>query len=72
MNATKFHETALHHAARGEREDLVELLVEFGGDVNISDNLDHIPRDYTKPDSPTNLCLLQYESMLKFCMCHIL
>lgn len=62
VNATKFHETALHHAARGEREDLVELLVEFGGDVNISDNLDHIPRDYTKPDSPTNLCLLQYES----------
>ncbi|XP_056311072.1 ankyrin repeat and SOCS box protein 13a.1 isoform X1 [Danio aesculapii] len=62
VNATKFHETALHHAARAEREDLVELLVEFGGDVNISDNLDHIPRDYTKPDSPTNLCLLQYES----------
>ncbi|XP_051974901.1 ankyrin repeat and SOCS box protein 13a.1 isoform X2 [Xyrauchen texanus] len=63
VNATKFHETALHHAARAEREDLVELLVEFGGDVNISDNLDHKPRDYTKPGSPTNLSLLHYEIM---------
>ncbi|XP_051545015.1 ankyrin repeat and SOCS box protein 13-like isoform X2 [Myxocyprinus asiaticus] len=62
VNATKFHETALHHAARAEREELVELLVEFGGDVNISDNLGHKPRDYTKSGSPTNLCLLHYES----------
>ncbi len=65
MNATKFHETALHHAARVERVDLVELLVEFGGNVNISDNLGHKPRDYTKPASPANLCLRHYESMLQ-------
>lgn len=65
VNATKFHETALHHAARVERVDLVELLVEFGGNVNISDNLGHKPRDYTKPESPANLCLLHYESMLQ-------
>uniref|UniRef100_A0A671RPE2 Ankyrin repeat and SOCS box protein 13-like n=1 Tax=Sinocyclocheilus anshuiensis TaxID=1608454 RepID=A0A671RPE2_9TELE len=62
VNATKFHETALHHAARAERVDLVELLVEFGGNGNISDNLGHKPRDYTKPESSTNLCLLHYES----------
>lgn len=62
VNATKFHETALHHAARAERVDLVELLVEFGGNVNISDNLGHKPRDYTKPESPASLCLLHYES----------
>lgn len=65
VNATKFHETALHHAARAEREDLVELLVEFGGDVNISDNMNHKPRDYTKPESPAYLCLLHYESMFQ-------
>lgn len=63
VNATKFHETALHHAARAERVDLVELLVEFGGDVNITDNLGHKPRDYTKLESPASLCLLHYESM---------
>ncbi|TRY54642.1 hypothetical protein DNTS_001622 [Danionella cerebrum] len=62
VNATKFHETALHHAARAERQELVELLVEFGGDVNLSDNLNHKPRDYTKPRSPANHCLLHYES----------
>ncbi|KAK7149808.1 hypothetical protein R3I94_009198 [Phoxinus phoxinus] len=62
VNATKFHETAMHHAARAEREDLVELLVEFGGDVNISDNMGQKPRDYTKHESPANLCLLHYES----------
>uniref|UniRef100_A0A673JX64 Rab GDP dissociation inhibitor beta-like n=1 Tax=Sinocyclocheilus rhinocerous TaxID=307959 RepID=A0A673JX64_9TELE len=62
VNATKFHETALHHAARAERVDLVELLVEFGGDVNISDNLGHKPTDYTKPESPASLCLRDYES----------
>jgi len=64
VNATRFHETALHHAARAEREDLVELLVEFGGNVNISDNMGLKPRDYTKPESPANLSLLHYESML--------
>lgn len=63
MNATKFHETAMHHAARAEREDLVELLVEFGGDVNVSDNMGNKPRDYTKLGSPANGCLLHYESM---------
>uniref|UniRef100_A0A8C1Y666 Ankyrin repeat and SOCS box containing 13a, tandem duplicate 1 n=1 Tax=Cyprinus carpio TaxID=7962 RepID=A0A8C1Y666_CYPCA len=62
---------ALHHAVRAERVDLVELLVEFGGNVNISDNLGHKPRDYTKPESPTNLCLLHYERMLQSQLCRI-
>ncbi|XP_056604020.1 ankyrin repeat and SOCS box protein 13a.1 [Triplophysa dalaica] len=62
VNATKFHETAMHHAAREERGDLVELLVEFGGDVNISDNMGNKPRDYTKLGSPAYGCLLHYES----------
>lgn len=66
MNATKFHETAMHHAAREERGDLVELLVEFGGDVNITDNMGNKPRDYTKLASPAYGCLLHYESMFDF------
>lgn len=64
VNAAKFHETAMHHAARAERDDLVELLVEFGGDVNISDNVGNKPRDYTNLGSPVNRCLLHYESRL--------
>ncbi|XP_062863571.1 ankyrin repeat and SOCS box protein 13a.1 [Trichomycterus rosablanca] len=62
VNATKFHETALHHAARMGEPDLIELLVEFGGDINVRDNLGHKPIDYTIPGSSSYLCLQQYES----------
>ncbi|XP_060759667.1 ankyrin repeat and SOCS box protein 13a.1 [Neoarius graeffei] len=62
VNAIKFHETALHHAARVARTDLIKLLVEFGGDINVRDNLEHKPIDYTTPGSPSHICLQHYES----------
>lgn len=58
VNATNFHNTALHHAARAGSADLIDLLVEFGGDINASDNLNRRPLDYTAPDSPARLGLL--------------
>ncbi|KAF7693907.1 ankyrin repeat and SOCS box protein 13a.1 [Silurus meridionalis] len=62
VNATKFHETALHHAARSGRTDLIELLVEFGGDINVRDNMGRKPIDYTLPGSSSHKCLQHYES----------
>lgn len=62
MNASNFHETALHHAARVERPDLIDLLVDFGGDINVIDNLGHKPIDYTMPGSASYICLEQYQS----------
>uniref|UniRef100_A0A8C7HGR0 Uncharacterized protein n=1 Tax=Oncorhynchus kisutch TaxID=8019 RepID=A0A8C7HGR0_ONCKI len=49
VNAAKFHETALHHAARVEMVDMIELLVDFGGNVYVTDNDNKKPIDYTKP-----------------------
>lgn len=66
MNAAKFHETALHHAARVGRTDLIELLVEFGGDINVRDNMGRKPIDYTTPGSPSHICLQSYESEYTF------
>ncbi|KAM6961547.1 ankyrin repeat and SOCS box protein 13a.1 [Tautogolabrus adspersus] len=62
VNSVKFHETALHHAARVNMVDMIELLVEFGADVYASDNVGRKPVDYTTPASPTNTCLTCYES----------
>uniref|UniRef100_A0A4W4HPY9 Ankyrin repeat and SOCS box containing 13a, tandem duplicate 1 n=2 Tax=Electrophorus electricus TaxID=8005 RepID=A0A4W4HPY9_ELEEL len=62
VNAIKFHETALHHAARVGRTELIELLVEFGGDINVSDNLGRRPIDYTTPGSSAHLCLQYFEN----------
>uniref|UniRef100_A0A4W5KQL4 Ankyrin repeat and SOCS box containing 13a, tandem duplicate 1 n=1 Tax=Hucho hucho TaxID=62062 RepID=A0A4W5KQL4_9TELE len=62
VNAAKFHETALHHAARVEMVDMIELLVDFGGNVYVTDNDNKKPIDYTKPGSPTEQCLQYYES----------
>ncbi|XP_071243034.1 ankyrin repeat and SOCS box protein 13-like [Salvelinus alpinus] len=64
VNAAKFHETALHHAARVEMVDMIELLVDFGGNVYVTDNDNNKPIDYTKPGSPTEQCLQYYESTL--------
>uniref|UniRef100_A0A8C8FN66 Uncharacterized protein n=1 Tax=Oncorhynchus tshawytscha TaxID=74940 RepID=A0A8C8FN66_ONCTS len=47
VNAAKFHETALHHAARVEMVDMIELLVDFGGNVYVTDNDNKKPIDYT-------------------------
>ena len=62
MNATKFHATALHHAARVEMVDMIELLVQFGGKVYARDNQEQKPIDYTEPGSPSEVCFKFYES----------
>lgn len=48
VNSVKFHETALHLAARGGSVELVEMLVEFGANVFSSDNSGNRPRDYAE------------------------
>lgn len=62
VNSVKFHETALHHAARVNMVDMIELLVEFGANVYASDNRGRKPVDYTTPASPAYTCLMFYES----------
>nr|XP_020457061.1 ankyrin repeat and SOCS box protein 13-like isoform X2 [Monopterus albus] len=62
VNSMKFHETALHHAARIHMMNMIELLVEFGANVYASDNLGRKPVDYTTPESPCYTCLRFYES----------
>ncbi|KAJ8411255.1 hypothetical protein AAFF_G00172610 [Aldrovandia affinis] len=61
VNAAKFHETALHHAAKVMNVDLIELLVAFGGNVHARDNRGRKPIDYTRPGSPPAFCLEFYE-----------
>ncbi|XP_029008458.1 ankyrin repeat and SOCS box protein 13 isoform X2 [Betta splendens] len=61
VNAAKLHETALHHAAKTKNVDLIELLVEFGGNVYARDNLHKKPIHYTSHGSPSYLCLEFYE-----------
>jgi len=62
VNAAKLHETALHHAAKVKHVDLIDLLVEFGGNLYATDNLGKKPIHYTSIGSPTHLCLEFYES----------
>ncbi|XP_034032042.1 ankyrin repeat and SOCS box protein 13-like [Thalassophryne amazonica] len=62
VNAAKLHETALHHAAKAKNADLIELLVDFGGNVYARDNLNKKPIHYTSPLSHPYLCLEFYES----------
>ncbi|CAJ1055645.1 ankyrin repeat and SOCS box protein 13a.1 isoform X1 [Xyrichtys novacula] len=62
VNSVKFHETALHHAARVNMVDMIELLVEFGANIYASDNLGKKPVDYAAPASPAYSCLTCYES----------
>ncbi|KAG7454636.1 hypothetical protein MATL_G00261950 [Megalops atlanticus] len=62
VNAARLHETALHHAAKVKNVELIEMLVEFGGNVYARDKHDKKPIDYTKHGSPPALCLQFYES----------
>lgn len=62
VNAAKIHETALHHAAKVKNTNLIDLLVEFGGNVYARDNLNKKPIHYTSLGSPSYLCLEFYES----------
>ncbi|XP_071280306.1 ankyrin repeat and SOCS box protein 13 isoform X2 [Agelaius tricolor] len=61
VNAAKLHETALHHAAKVRNVDLVQLLVEFGGNIYARDNRGKKPSDYTWSSSPTAKCFEFYE-----------
>ncbi|XP_069485743.1 ankyrin repeat and SOCS box protein 13 isoform X3 [Ambystoma mexicanum] len=61
VNAAKLHETALHHAAKVKSKDLIEMLVEFGGNVYARDNRGKKPVDYTWPSSPLAKCFEYYE-----------
>ena len=67
-----FHETALHHAARVNMVDMIELLMEFGANVYASDNLGKKPIDYTVSVSPAYACLMFYESKFIFCSVFLL
>ncbi|XP_028286479.1 ankyrin repeat and SOCS box protein 13-like [Parambassis ranga] len=62
VNAAKLHETALHHAAKTNNTDLIDLLVEFGGNVFAKDNLNKKPIQYTRLGTPSFLCLEFYEN----------
>ena len=62
MNSSKAEETALHHAARGQTADLIDLLVEFGGNTQARDRHGCKPMDYTKPSTPAGTCLKAYGS----------
>lgn len=68
MNSVKFHETALHHAARVHMVDMIELLVEFGASVYATDNHGRKPVDYTTPASSSHSCLMFYESKSLNCL----
>lgn len=62
VNAAKLHETALHHAARGNNYSLIELLIEFGGNIYARDNLDRKPIHYATVECGSYQCLEFYEN----------
>lgn len=62
VNAAKLHETALHHAAKVKNVDLIEMLIEFGGNIYARDNRGKKPSDYTWSSSPPAKCFEHYES----------
>ncbi|KAJ8373592.1 hypothetical protein SKAU_G00041720 [Synaphobranchus kaupii] len=71
VNAARLHETALHHAAKAKNVDLIEMLVEFGGNVYARDKQEKKPIDYTKLGSPPALCLEFYErKLLRWTLVH--
>ncbi|KAM7056844.1 ankyrin repeat and SOCS box protein 13 [Acridotheres tristis] len=60
VNAAKLHETALHHAARARSADLVELLVQFGGNIYARDNRGRKPSECGQGGASAQ-CLRFYE-----------
>lgn len=65
MNVARLHETALHHAAKANNLDMIELLVEFGANIYARDKHDKKPVDYTRPDTPAARCLQLCDSESK-------
>lgn len=68
VNAAKLHETALHHAAKVKNVDLIEMLVEFGGNIYARDNRGKKPSDYTWSSSAPAKRLEFYESEATACV----
>lgn len=64
VNAARLHETALHHAAKNMRVEMIEILVEFGANIYARDQHNRKPVNYTTPGSPSAACLQFYESKL--------
>lgn len=62
VNAARLHETALHHAAKTLRADIIQVLVEFGANIYARDQHDRRPVDYTPPGSESADCLRLYET----------
>ncbi|XP_074214103.1 ankyrin repeat and SOCS box protein 13 isoform X1 [Camelus bactrianus] len=62
VNAAKLHETALHHAAKVKNVDLIEMLIQFGGNIYARDNRGRKPSDYTRSSSAPAECFEHYES----------
>lgn len=62
VNSAKLHETALHHAAKVNNINLIELLMEFGASVYYKDNRGKKPIHYTSQGSASYLCLEFYEN----------
>ncbi|XP_061922523.1 ankyrin repeat and SOCS box protein 13-like isoform X1 [Entelurus aequoreus] len=61
VNSKKFHQTALHHAAGLHMPDLVQLLLDFGADVQATDQQGKKALDFTTPGSPSHACLRLHE-----------
>ena len=62
VNASRFHDTALHHAARRDSVELLDMLVQFGANVYARDKHNHLASHFTKPGTAAQGCLLHYES----------
>ncbi|CAL8242527.1 unnamed protein product [Merluccius merluccius] len=62
VNSSKSEETSLHHAARGGAADLINLLVDFGGNTQARDRHGRKPVDYAAASSPAEACLKAYGS----------
>jgi len=61
VNATMFHKTPLHLAARRKNLMLVQMLLNYGADVYARDNMGMRPSDVAQSNSVIKYVLLTYE-----------
>lgn len=62
VNAVRFHETALHLAARGGSVELLTTLLQFGADVYSTDNTGRRASDYAEEGAEPHRLLRYYET----------